>query len=317
MARHNPFKSIQKLWKSIWHSEIGRAAVAITVAYFTGYFDWGLAFGGSSYVGIFGAAGIGNTLAAGFSGGFAGSGGDLEAGLRGAATAALFYGVGSLTDFHAPTPDDYLTPAHVANIAGHAAVGCASEAASGGSCGAGAFSAAAGSFVSPHATTLGFEGGLVATTVIGGTASAIGGGNFANGAVTAAFGYLFNAAASGIFRHHWVPREVREDLWSKGLLTEAAYDYLKGSTSGPLSDHKWSNESGHPQYNQAAKEIKDDLVRDPRQGISRSNPMNVDKVKELETRIKESPDQRIQKLLQDLRNSAIRDASRKTRGRGE
>ncbi len=35
--------------------------------------------------------------------------------------------------------------------------------------------------------------GLVVSAAVGGTAAALGGGNFANGAVTAAFGYLFNA----------------------------------------------------------------------------------------------------------------------------
>jgi hypothetical protein len=42
---------------------------------------------------------------------------------------------------------------------------------------------------------LGFQGKLVATSVIGGLAAVAGGGKFANGAVTAAFGYLFNSQA--------------------------------------------------------------------------------------------------------------------------
>jgi hypothetical protein len=40
---------------------------------------------------------------------------------------------------------------------------------------------------------LNFGAKLVATSVLGGLASVAGGGKFANGAVTAAFGYLFNA----------------------------------------------------------------------------------------------------------------------------
>ena len=39
---------------------------------------------------------------------------------------------------------------------------------------------------------LGFQRSLVAHAVIGGLASVAGGGQFANGAITAAFGYLFN-----------------------------------------------------------------------------------------------------------------------------
>ncbi len=42
-----------------------------------------------------------------------------------------------------------------------------------------------------------YIGRVVTGAVIGGTASVIGGGKFANGALTTAFGYLFNQAASG------------------------------------------------------------------------------------------------------------------------
>jgi hypothetical protein len=74
----------------------------------------------------------------------------------------------------------------------HALVGCASAVASRGKCGAGALSGAAGSFAGPFLVGLDFQAKLVASSVIGGLASVAGGGKFANGAVTAAFGYLFN-----------------------------------------------------------------------------------------------------------------------------
>jgi hypothetical protein len=74
-------------------------------------------------------------------------------------------------------------------------VGCASQAAGGGSCQAGALSAAAGSFAGPLVRDSGRIGGLVITAAVGGTASVIGGGKFANGAVTAGYGYLFNEVA--------------------------------------------------------------------------------------------------------------------------
>jgi len=73
-------------------------------------------------------------------------------------------------------------------------VGCASAAAQGGRCGPGALSGAAGSFAGPLLADLGFHRNLVAHSVVGGLASMAAGGNFANGAVTAAFGYLFNQA---------------------------------------------------------------------------------------------------------------------------
>jgi RHS repeat-associated protein len=127
----------------------------------------------------------------------------IRAGVIAGATVWAFNQVGTLTDFHGPTPDDFLSGNHLANIAGHAAIGCASAAASGGECGVGAFSGAAGSFISPYATTMGFEGGLVASIVIGGTVSELAGGKFANGAATAAFGYLFNQAARNRGKGLW------------------------------------------------------------------------------------------------------------------
>ena len=83
------------------------------------------------------------------------------------------------------------------NMAGHAAVGCLSAMASGGKCGPGALSGAAGSFAGPLLTGLGKTEGLVAHSLVGGLASVAGGGKFGNGAVTAAFGYLFNMFAQG------------------------------------------------------------------------------------------------------------------------
>jgi hypothetical protein len=81
------------------------------------------------------------------------------------------------------------------NIAGHALVGCASAVAQGGKCGPGALSAGVAS------SLIGGRGlsvqKLVANAVIGGVASVAAGGNFANGAVTSAFGYLFNECAHG------------------------------------------------------------------------------------------------------------------------
>jgi hypothetical protein len=107
-------------------------------------------------------------------------------------TAFAFQGVGDITK-HGTL--DFLSETHIENIAGHALVGCASAAASGGKCGAGALSGAAGSFDGPLLAGLNPDAKLVATSVVGGLASVAGGGKFANGAVTAAFGYLFNEMA--------------------------------------------------------------------------------------------------------------------------
>ena len=136
-------------------------------------------------------------------GGFTSSviaGGNLRAGVQGAFSAMAFNWVG--------------TQLEAANLAGaqeiftsvtaHAITGCVTSAASGGNCGQGALSAA----FSKAATFLpGMEGinaaakrgditariqGTVISAVVGGTASVLGGGKFANGAQTGAFSYLFN-----------------------------------------------------------------------------------------------------------------------------
>ena len=99
--------------------------------------------------------------------------------IRGAAlafiTASAFQAVGQATAGN-----------FLGKVAGHAAVGCLSAVASGGRCGRGALSAAAGAVGTPF--------GLVGASVFGGLASVATGGSFANGAVTAAYGYLFKHA---------------------------------------------------------------------------------------------------------------------------
>lgn len=67
------------------------------------------------------------------------------------------------------------------------------DCASGGECGPGALSAAAGAGVAPVALQANLIGGTAISGLVGGLASVAGGGKFEDGAVTAAFGYLFNA----------------------------------------------------------------------------------------------------------------------------
>jgi hypothetical protein len=123
----------------------------------------------------------------------------LRAGVTAFFTAAAMEGIGNITG-HTP---DFLSSAHLQNIAGHALVGCLSAVMGGAKCGPGALAGAVGSFAAPilrdifpHPKTNPSHlfGGTVASAIIGGLASVAGGGKFANGAVTAAFGYLFNHA---------------------------------------------------------------------------------------------------------------------------
>jgi RHS repeat-associated protein len=116
----------------------------------------------------------------------------LKAGVIAAGTALAFQAVGDITT-HQPA---FGTAKFFGNVAGHALVGCASTAASGGKCGPGALSAAVTAFAGPMINGQGFSiGSLLLNTTLGGLASVAGGGKFANGAVTSAFGYLFNAMA--------------------------------------------------------------------------------------------------------------------------
>ncbi len=103
------------------------------------------------------------------------------------------------------------------NVAGHALVGCASAAASGGSCGAGALAAGAGSAWSNYGYKFEFlEANVVMHAVVGGTASVLGGGKFGNGAMTGAFGYLFNYCAhNGCFDRPFGLAEAA-DQWRNG-----------------------------------------------------------------------------------------------------
>lgn len=139
-----------------------------------------------AYVGQFATfeitASITNTAAilggavGGFGASFIGSGGNLETGLKGAISGGLFgfaSGIGSSFSSE--------------RLLAHAGAGCIQGAMMGGGCGRGAASAVAGKTITELS-----GGNPVAAVVAGGTASVIGGGKFANGAITSAFGYLFN-----------------------------------------------------------------------------------------------------------------------------
>jgi RHS repeat-associated protein len=145
----------------------------------------------TAFVTLGGSAGSLTTLGgvlAGAGGGFVAgalSSGTLDGGLRGAFTGGVFGGIGASGAANGWGTGQY--------VAAHAAGGCITSVAGGGACGSGAASAAFGKF-----TTIAIgdvQGDFakgVASTVAGGVGSVIAGGKFENGAVTAAYGYLFN-----------------------------------------------------------------------------------------------------------------------------
>lgn len=171
-----------------------RTIVSVVVAYYTG-----------NWVG----AATGSTVAGGAAGGFAAgavSTGTLNGAMQGAFGGALFGAAGL-----AGGPGEFGANS-MARYAAHAGAGCVSSAAFGGSCGSGATSALFGKFASNKIEGIGgdgVEGDIargVAASVAGGVGSVIGGGKFENGAVTAAFGYLFNQVLSNLARQEALQR---------------------------------------------------------------------------------------------------------------
>ncbi len=164
----------------------------------------------------------------------------LRAGLIAAATAVAFYEVGEVTG-HNP---EFGTSQYFENVAGHALVGCASAVASGGKCGpaalAGGITSAAGPFINGQ----NFAANVVSNAVLGGLASVAGGGKFANGAITGAFGYLFNGAAGraiGGFIGGIIAGIGAVETGPGDLLAILAGHYAGGEIGSRLEDALWGN----------------------------------------------------------------------------
>jgi RHS repeat-associated protein len=120
----------------------------------------------------------------------ASTGDALRTGVRAGATAFLFQQAGDFAGVNGGAGS-------YAGYAAHAGAGCISSVASGGSCGSGALSAVVGYGATDLTSGWGnsfaaLAGRFVVTVVAGGISSQIAGGKFANGAETAAYGYLFN-----------------------------------------------------------------------------------------------------------------------------
>lgn len=179
------FNDIASFFRAVFANPIVRAIAQIAVAAVL------TAVGAAPIIAAAASAGIVTGL----------SGGKLtdiiKAAVIAGVTAAAFNAVGDFTG-HTPA---FGSAQYVENVAGHAAVGCLSAVASGGECKSGALSGAAGAGITPVVneefpdarTDFGQAlGGAALTGGVGGLASVAGGGKFEDGAVTAAFGYLFN-----------------------------------------------------------------------------------------------------------------------------
>src|SRR5262249_30920143 len=150
----------------------------------------------------------------------------------------------------------------------------------------------------PWVNKLSFQAALVANSTLGGIASVAGGDKFANGAVTGAFGYLFNASLGKINEsfdaaggHHVVPRS--EALSRGDLLSDDAAEYF-GRTSigeGFLNDmkdrdnpHKFN--AAHRAYNAAVGDELDDYIA--KNNISPANKMTRAQAVEFEEQVRYS-----------------------------
>ncbi len=122
--------------------------------------------------------------ASGFAAG-AVSSGNLQGALQGGLTGGLFGAAGSLTEG--------FSAGSLEKIASHAGAGCISGAVGGSGCGTGALSAGFAEMAGPALGDWGRgAGNTTKYAILGGVGSVLGGGKFENGAVTGAFGYLFN-----------------------------------------------------------------------------------------------------------------------------
>jgi hypothetical protein len=218
----------------------------------------------------FAKSALGAVVNAGISGGVAGAiaTGNVKGALIGAVTAAAFAEVGNLTSpLKGESTGAYMHSARFAeNVVGHAVVGCASGVAAGGQCGPGAFAggvtALAGPMLPDPETMRGAIIDSSVVGVIGGTASALGGGKFENGFATGAFGYLFNDALhpNNKMTSGWGQNGFDPDQWqlvgttTGDPLTFTAGDQigvLASSSAGPLPTNQFwfsVNAQGLNQY---------------------------------------------------------------------
>ncbi len=170
-----------------------------------------VAAGADTAAGVAAAAadyGLENAVISGLAAGAIGSGGNLTDTVVGGLEAGAFYGVGTVTQGHmgdlGGVPGQSIgswiehDPGEVlANIAAHGFVGGLASANEGGSFQSGflaaGFSDAAGLGLGAASSPGGFQyDNVVSESITGGIGSVLGGGKFGNGAVTGAFGYLFN-----------------------------------------------------------------------------------------------------------------------------
>jgi RHS repeat-associated protein len=232
---NNPLSFTDPSGFSSWtkfRDRILKPVLAIAFAYFIGpmianwasfaALDAGIAVG--SEIAFGNAVGA---IASGFaSGGI--TGGNIQSALQGAFFGGILNIAATGLGLHGAAA--FGSAKHAGQIALHAAVGCAQGAAAGGSCKAGALAGGTSAFASPALNSMSGGGKLIASSIIGGVASKLGGGKFENGAITAAFGYLLNEDNFGF---NFGDNESRAaELMNTGQLTQLSLcDQACGQTT--------------------------------------------------------------------------------------
>ncbi len=156
----------------------------------------GGAFGGTSAFGVTTTTQIVTTLAFGAVGGLSQPGAGAEqaivGGIFGLAMAAVGSGLADTYATDAAGKTVLVASNAGPRMAAHTLLGCMQGMASGGKCGPSAAAALVGKGTTEALANSPMMVQGTATIIMGGTASVLGGGKFANGALQAGFGYLFN-----------------------------------------------------------------------------------------------------------------------------
>jgi hypothetical protein len=175
---------------------------------------------------------------AGFAAGTIASG-SVQGGIQGAFSGAVFAGVGDFLNAEgAFARGTRYGERSVMGVTTHAVAGCVTSVTAGGKCGSGALSAGLSQAALPFKPNDAI-GGTIASMIIGGTASVLGGGKFANGARTGALAYIFNCA-----RHVscWkVPNDGEANFYRYGTPGNGEGSYAQSRALSVIydMDSKW------------------------------------------------------------------------------
>ncbi|MFC4820070.1 RHS repeat-associated core domain-containing protein [Dokdonella ginsengisoli] len=239
--------------------DIARMAAAVAISYWTGGMAAGVIHTAGSVSAAVSSGAIWNAAAWTVAGGFAAGAvqsGSLKGAVAGAVSSGLFFGIG--TSFSQGVGGDWMFDGgrlsfegYAAKTLSHGMAGGVMETLQGGRFGHGFLSAGVSEALSPvigRAQDPLAEG--ILRSVVGGTASVAGGGKFANGAVTAAFGYAFNSmahmamftankAAGDIEQVKGATKSLASNFVDELLGFIPGYDVARCASSGTCNSAEW------------------------------------------------------------------------------